>query len=85
MITRSPISPGAEFSREIASHRNQFLLEHGARKKNELMELVNTDCWRPAFIDVEPSGSLRRPDVVLRLFRPFRLLIGVIARQTMLS
>jgi uncharacterized protein YbjT (DUF2867 family) len=44
----------------------------------ELMSLVGADCWRPAFIDAEPSASipkmyaLMRP--ALRLLRPFRSL-----------
>jgi uncharacterized protein YbjT (DUF2867 family) len=46
--------------------------------ENELMELVGAACWRPAFIDAEPSASgpklyaAVRP--VLRLLRPFRSL-----------
>jgi uncharacterized protein YbjT (DUF2867 family) len=46
--------------------------------ENELMELVGADCWRPGFIDAEPSASLPkvfgllRP--ALRLLRPFRSL-----------
>jgi uncharacterized protein YbjT (DUF2867 family) len=46
--------------------------------ENELMELVEADCWRPAFIDAEPSASLPKVYAVLRpalrLLRPFRSL-----------
>jgi uncharacterized protein YbjT (DUF2867 family) len=46
--------------------------------ENELMELVEANCWRPAFIDAEPSASLRKMYGVLRpalrLLRPFRSL-----------
>jgi uncharacterized protein YbjT (DUF2867 family) len=46
--------------------------------ENELMELVEADCWRPAFIDAEPSARLPRAYAllrpVLRLLRPFRSL-----------
>ena len=44
--------------------------------ENELMELAGADCWRPAFIDAEPSSSLPRLYAVLRpalrLLKPFR-------------
>lgn len=44
--------------------------------ENELMELVEADCWRPAFIDAKPSASLPKLYGVLqpafRLLRPFR-------------
>jgi uncharacterized protein YbjT (DUF2867 family) len=46
--------------------------------ENELMELVGADCWRPAFIDADPSASLPKVYAVLRpalrLLRPFRSL-----------
>lgn len=42
--------------------------------ENELMELVGVNCWRPAFIDAEPSASLPTLYAVLRpalrLLRP---------------
>src|ERR1017187_10184396 len=44
--------------------------------ENELMELVGADCWRPAFIDAEPSASLPKMYALLRpalrLLKPFR-------------
>jgi uncharacterized protein YbjT (DUF2867 family) len=46
--------------------------------ENELMELVEGNCWRPAFIDAEPSASLPKMYGVLRpalrLLRPFHSL-----------
>lgn len=43
--------------------------------ENELMELVGADCWRPAFIDAEPSARLPMVYALvqpaLRLLRPF--------------
>jgi hypothetical protein len=46
--------------------------------ENELMELVGADCWRPAFIDAEPSESLPKAYALLRpalrLLRPFHSL-----------
>ncbi|MGH9712863.1 MAG: NAD-dependent epimerase/dehydratase family protein [Candidatus Acidiferrales bacterium] len=44
--------------------------------ENELMDLVEADCWRPAFIDAKPSASLPRLYAVLapvfRVLKPFR-------------
>jgi len=43
--------------------------------ENELMELAGADCWKPAFIDAQPSATipkiyaLSRP--LLRLLKPF--------------
>jgi uncharacterized protein YbjT (DUF2867 family) len=46
--------------------------------ENELMELVEADCWRPAFIDAHPSASLPKAYAmlrpVLRILEPFRSL-----------
>jgi uncharacterized protein YbjT (DUF2867 family) len=46
--------------------------------ENELMELIEADCWRPAFIDAKPSASLPKMYAALRsplrLLRPFRSL-----------
>ncbi len=49
-----------------------------AQTENDLMTLINTVCWRPAFIDGELSGSgprlyrILRP--ALRLLKPWRSL-----------
>jgi uncharacterized protein YbjT (DUF2867 family) len=44
--------------------------------ENELMEMAGADCWRPAFIDAEPSATLPKVYAVLRpalrLLKPFR-------------
>ncbi len=46
--------------------------------ENELMDLVGADCWRPAFIDAEPSASIAKMYAMLRpalrLLKPFRSL-----------
>jgi len=46
--------------------------------ENELMEQVGAICWRPAFIDAKPSGSLPKLYAVLgpflRALKPFRSL-----------
>jgi uncharacterized protein YbjT (DUF2867 family) len=46
--------------------------------ENKLMALVGANCWRPAFIDAEPSANLSKVFVVLhpalRLLKPFRSL-----------
>jgi uncharacterized protein YbjT (DUF2867 family) len=46
--------------------------------ENELMQLAGAVCWRPAFIDAEPSASLPKIYAVLRpalrLLKPFRTL-----------
>ncbi|GAC1692384.1 MAG: epimerase [Terriglobales bacterium] len=46
--------------------------------ENELMELLGANCWRPAFIDAEPSASLPKMYAVLRpalrMLKPFRSL-----------
>lgn len=46
--------------------------------ENELMELVEANCWRPAFIDAKPSASWPKIYTLLvpalRLLKPFRSL-----------
>jgi uncharacterized protein YbjT (DUF2867 family) len=55
---------------------NTFWAKVKGQTENELMELVGADCWRPAFIDAEPSASLPKIYAVLRpalrLLKPFR-------------
>ena len=57
---------------------NRFWSKVKGQTENELMELVGADCWRPAFVDAEPSASLPRAHAALRpalrLLRPFRSL-----------
>jgi uncharacterized protein YbjT (DUF2867 family) len=44
--------------------------------ENELMELIEALCWRPGFIDAEPSASFPKVYALLRpafrLLKPFR-------------
>jgi uncharacterized protein YbjT (DUF2867 family) len=40
--------------------------------ENELMELAEADCWRPAFIDAKPSATL--PQIYAVFWPMFRLL-----------
>jgi hypothetical protein len=58
------------------SQSRTFWSKVKGQTENELMEMVGADCWRPAFIDAEPSASLPKMYAVLRpalrLLRPFR-------------
>lgn len=46
-----------------------------AQTERDLIELVDADCWRPAFIDAKPSPSLPKLFALFypaaRLFKPF--------------
>lgn len=46
-----------------------------AQTEHDLIELVDADCWRPAFIDAKPSPSLAKIYALFyplgRLFKPF--------------
>jgi uncharacterized protein YbjT (DUF2867 family) len=73
-------SPGAAFhyisGAGTRAESRTFWSKVKGQTENELMELVGAVCWRPAFIDAEPSASipkmyaLLRP--ALRLLKPFR-------------
>jgi uncharacterized protein YbjT (DUF2867 family) len=75
-------SPGAAFhyisGAGTRADSRTFWSKVKGQTENELMAMVGADCWRPAFIDAEPSASilkiytLLRP--ALRLFKPFRSL-----------
>ena len=73
-------SPGAAFhyisGAGTRAESRTFWSKVKGETENELMELVGADCWRPAFIDAEPSGSLPRAYALLRpalrLLKPFR-------------
>lgn len=75
-------SPGAAFhyisGAGTRAESRTFWSKVKGQIENELMELVEADCWGPAFIDAEPSASLPKMYVVLRqalrLLRPFRSL-----------
>ena len=71
--------PGAAFhyiSGKGTSSASPFLWARvKAQTEYDLMELVAADCWRPAFIEAEPSASLPRLYALFfplgRLFKPF--------------
>jgi uncharacterized protein YbjT (DUF2867 family) len=73
-------SPGAAFhyisGAGTQAESRTFWSKVKGQTENELMELVGADCWRPAFIDAEPSASLPKIYAVLRpalrLLKPFR-------------
>jgi uncharacterized protein YbjT (DUF2867 family) len=75
-------SPGALFHYISGSgsrpDSRTFWSKVKGQTENELMELVEADCWRPAFIDARPSASLPKVYAVLRpalqLLKPFRSL-----------
>ncbi len=75
-------SPGAAFhyisGKGTRAGSRTFWSKIKGQTENELMELVGANCWRPAFIDAEPSASLPKVYTVLRpalrLLRPFHSL-----------
>ncbi len=75
-------SPGAAFhyisGAGTRAESRTFWSKVKGQTENELMALVGADCWRPAFIDAEPSASIPRMYAILRpalrLLRPFRSL-----------
>jgi uncharacterized protein YbjT (DUF2867 family) len=72
-------SPGAAFhyisGKGTRADSRMFWSRVKAQTEQDLMELVDADCWRPAFIDAPPSASL--PKIykavfpVLRVLKPF--------------
>jgi uncharacterized protein YbjT (DUF2867 family) len=75
-------SPGAAFhyisGAGTHAESRTFWSKVKGQTENELMELIEADCWRPAFIDAKPSASLPKMYAALRsplrLLRPFRSL-----------
>jgi uncharacterized protein YbjT (DUF2867 family) len=75
-------SPGAAFhyisGAGTRAESGTFWSKVKGETENELMELAEADCWRPAFIDAEPSASLPKKYALLRpalrLLKPFRSL-----------
>ncbi len=75
-------SPGAAFhyisGAGTRAESSRFWSKVKGQTENELIELVEADCWRPASIDAEPSASLPKAYAALRpalrLLRPFRSL-----------
>jgi uncharacterized protein YbjT (DUF2867 family) len=72
-------SPGAAFhyisGKGTDAKSRMFWAQVKARTEAELVELTEACCWRPAFIDAEPSGNTPKLYAVLRplgvLLRPF--------------
>jgi len=75
-------APGAAFQyisgQGTRADSRTFWSKVKGQTENELMELVDANAWRPAFIDAEPSASLPRAFAVLRpalrLLKPFHSL-----------
>jgi uncharacterized protein YbjT (DUF2867 family) len=75
-------SPGAAFhyisGKGTRAESRTFWSKVKGQTENELMELVEADCWRTAFIDAEPSASLPKAFALLRpalrLLKPFHSL-----------
>ena len=75
-------SPGAAFhyisGAGTRADSGTFWSKVKGQTENELIELVGANCWRPAFIDAEPSASLPKMYALLRpalqLMKPFRSL-----------
>jgi uncharacterized protein YbjT (DUF2867 family) len=73
-------SPGAAFHYISGAGTNAesrtFWAKVKGQTENELIELVEANCWRPAFIDAEPSASLPKVYAMLRpamrLLKTFR-------------
>ena len=72
-------SPGAAFhyisGKGTRAGSRMFWSRVKAQTEQDLMELVEADCWRPAFIDAPPSAGLPRMYKavfpVLRVLKPF--------------
>jgi nucleoside-diphosphate-sugar epimerase len=72
-------SPGAAFHYISGQGTNaasrMFWARVKAQTEHDLIELVDADCWRPAFIDAKPSPSLPRLYSLIqplgRLLKPF--------------
>ena len=72
-------SPGAAFhyisGKGTRPDSRMFWSRVKAQTEQDLMELVEADCWRPAFIDAPPSASVprmyRAVFPVLRVLKPF--------------
>ena len=73
------ISPGAVFhyisGAGTGPQSRQLWARVKAQTEHDLIELVDADCWRPAFIDAKPSAGLPKIYALIqplgRLFKPF--------------
>jgi uncharacterized protein YbjT (DUF2867 family) len=63
-------SPGAAFhyisGKGTRADSGRFWAKVKGQTENELMELLGACCWRPAFIDADPSATLPRAYAMLR-------------------
>jgi len=72
-------SPGAAFhyisGQGTKPGSRMFWARVKAQTEQDLIDLVEADCWRPAFIDAKPSPSLPKLYAMIqplgRLFKPF--------------
>lgn len=72
-------SPGAAFhyisGAGTGPNSRQLWARVKAQTEHDLIDLVDADCWRPAFIDAKPSPSLPKLYALIqplgRLFKPF--------------
>jgi len=72
-------SPGAAFhyisGAGTGPESRQLWARVKAQTEHDLIELVEADCWRPAFIDAKPSAGLPKIYALIqplgRLFKPF--------------
>lgn len=72
-------SPGAAFhyisGQGTKPGSRMFWARVKAQTERDLIELVDADCWRPAFIDAKPSSSLPKLYALIqpigRLLKPF--------------
>jgi NAD dependent epimerase/dehydratase family len=72
-------SPGAAFhyisGRGTNARSRMFWAGVKAQTEHDLIELIDAACWRPAFIDAEPSPNIPKLYALLqplsRLFKPF--------------
>jgi uncharacterized protein YbjT (DUF2867 family) len=72
-------SPGAAFHYVSGKGTNadsrMFWARVKAQTEHDLIELIDADCWRPAFIDTPPSASLPKIYAltypIWRLLKPF--------------
>lgn len=72
-------SPGAAFhyisGQGTNANSRMFWSRVKAQTEHDLIELIDADCWRPAFIDTPPNPSLPKLIAatypILRLLKPF--------------
>jgi hypothetical protein len=73
-------SPGVTFhyvsGKGTSANSRMFWSRVKAQTEHDLVELIDADCWRPAFIDAPPSRSAPRVYALFfpvgRILKPFR-------------